>query len=84
MNGADAIIFAGGIGENSAKIRSLVCQEMNWLGVELDEEKNRMHENESESVISVDSSKVNVWVIPTNEELLIARDTVRLINQIQN
>lgn len=82
MNGADAIIFAGGIGENSAKIRSLVCQEMNWLGVELDEEKNRMHENESESVISVDSSKVNVWIIPTNEELLIARDTVRLINQI--
>ncbi len=77
MNGADAIIFGGGIGENSAKIRSLICEQMNWCGIEIDEEKNSTHKGEG--IISTDSSKVKVWVIPTNEELLIARDTVRLI-----
>lgn len=77
MNGAEAIIFGGGIGENSAKIRSQICQDLNWLGVELDEEKNAAHKGEG--IISADSSRVKVWVIPTNEELLIARDTVRLV-----
>lgn len=81
MNGADAIVFAGGIGENSAKVRDLICKEMNWLGVELDAEKNDAQVGGSEGIISADSSKLKVWVIPTNEELLIARDTVRLINQ---
>jgi acetate kinase len=52
MNGADAIVFAGGIGENSAVIRSLVCQEMNWLGVELDDEKNNRQIGGREGVIS--------------------------------
>jgi acetate kinase len=81
MNGADAIVFAGGIGENSAKVRDLICKEMNWLGVELDVEKNDAQVGGREGIISADSSKLKVWVIPTNEELLIARDTVRLINQ---
>lgn len=79
MNGAEAIIFGGGIGENSAKIRAAVCENLSWLGVELDAEKNKSHTGGREGVISADSSRVKVWVIPTNEELLIARDTVRLI-----
>lgn len=80
MNGAGALVFSGGIGENSAKIRALVCREMDWLGIKLDDEKNAAHIGGREGVISDDSSKVKVWVIPTNEELLIARDTVRLIS----
>ena len=79
MNGTDAIIFGGGIGENSAKIRSMICEEMNWCGIEIDEARNTTQIKGNEGIISTDSSKVKVWVIPTNEELLIARDTVRLI-----
>lgn len=79
MNGTDAIIFGGGIGENSAKIRAMICEEMNWCGVEIDEERNNTQIKGNEGIISTDSSKPKVWVIPTNEELLIARDTVRLI-----
>ncbi|HRH40420.1 MAG TPA: acetate kinase [Pyrinomonadaceae bacterium] len=79
MNGADAIIFGGGIGENSAKIRSLICEQMSWCGIEIDEAKNDTQIKGNEGIISTDSSKVKVWVIPTNEELLIARDAVRLI-----
>jgi acetate kinase len=79
MNGADAIIFGGGIGENSAKIRSMICEGMSWSGVEIDEGRNASQVKGNEGIISTDSSKVKVWVIATNEELLIARDTIRLI-----
>lgn len=73
MNGADAIIFAGGIGENSAQIRALICQDLGWCGAELDAERNNAHSVGSEGVISANSSSVKIYVIPTNEELLIAR-----------
>jgi acetate kinase len=80
MNGADAIVFSGGIGENSPRIRSMICQEMNWCGLLPDEEKNRaLSGRENEGTFERSDSKVKLWVIPTNEELLIARDTVRLI-----
>jgi acetate kinase len=79
MNGADAVIFTGGIGENSAKIRRMICEELHWLGVELDAEKNESLAGEQGGIISRDNSRLAVYVIPTNEELLIARDTVRLI-----
>ena len=79
MNGADAIIFSGGIGENSALIRSKVCDGMSWARIELDDARNADHIRGREGVISSDDSRVKVWTIPTNEELLIARDTVRLI-----
>jgi acetate kinase len=79
MNGADAILFTGGIGENSAKIRSRICDELKWLGVELDPELNEAHTDGLEGVISGAGSRIKVCVVPTNEELLIARDTVRLI-----
>jgi acetate kinase len=80
MNGADAIIFTGGIGENSARIRALICEQLTWLGAELDAERNESHTHGREGLISRDGSRLSVYVVPTNEELLIARDTVRLIH----
>ncbi|HZI47877.1 MAG TPA: acetate kinase [Pyrinomonadaceae bacterium] len=80
MNGAEAIVFTGGIGENSAEIRAGICGELTWLGVELDPELNSAHGANKSGQISSDSSRVAVFVIPTNEELLIARDTVRVVS----
>ena len=80
MNGAEAIVFTGGIGENSAEIRARICGELTWLGVELDPELNSKHGTNNSGQISNDSSRVAVFVIPTNEELLIARDTVRVVS----
>jgi acetate kinase len=80
MNGADAIIFAGGIGENSATVRAKICENLEWFGITLDEAQNKSRTGGSEGVISARDSRAAVCVIPTNEELLIARDTVRLIS----
>ena len=80
MNGAEAVIFSGGIGENSAIIRSLICGPLAWLGLELDEQLNAAFISGREGLISTAASRIKVGVIPTNEELLIARDTVRLID----
>src|ERR1044071_3986802 len=79
MNGAEAIVFTGGIGENSAEIRTRICSELIWMGVELDAELNSKHGADHAGRISSESSRVAVYVIPTNEELLIARDTVRVV-----
>lgn len=78
-NGSDALIFTGGIGENSAEIRARVCAGLSWMGVELDAERNEAHAGGREGLISTDGSKLAVYVIPTDEELLIARDTVRCV-----
>jgi acetate kinase len=80
MNGADAIIFAGGIGENSSEVRAKICAGLNWLGVELDAERNEEMIDGREGIISKDTSRLAAYVIPTNEELLIARDTVRVLS----
>jgi len=80
MNGADAIIFAGGIGENSAEVRAQICDGLGWLGLELDAGRNKEMVAGREGVISKDTSRLQAYVIPTNEELLIARDTVRVIS----
>ncbi len=80
MNGTDTIIFAGGIGENSAEIRSLICENLKWFGIALDDAQNSAHVGGREGTISTEDSRAKVCVIPTNEELLIARDTVRLIH----
>lgn len=80
LNGADAIVFTGGIGENSAEIRTKICEGLAWLGVQLDEERNAAHTSGREGQISGEDSRVGVYVIPTNEELLIARDTVRVVS----
>ena len=79
LNGADSIVFTGGIGENSAEIRARICDGLQWLGVELDAERNASHHGGLEGLISSDASRLAVYVIPTDEELLIARDTVRCI-----
>ncbi len=79
MNGADAIAFTGGIGENSARIRELICERLSWFGVKVESELNEKFRDGLEGPISSNESRVKVYVIPTNEELLIARDTVRLV-----
>ncbi|ALR99910.1 acetate kinase [Enterococcus silesiacus] len=76
LNGVDAIVFTAGIGENDAHVRSEVIKGMTWFGCELDDEKNNVRGKES--VISTDDSKVKVLLIPTDEELMIARDVERL------
>jgi len=80
MNGADAIVFAGGIGENSSEIRSRICSELGWLNLGVDEAKNAELVKGREGVFSDEGSQVKLWTIPTNEELLIARDTARLVS----
>ena len=82
LNGADAVIFTGGIGENSADVRAHVCEGLRWMGVELDAGRNEAHAGGREGLISADGSRLAVYVIPTDEELLIARDTVRLIRGV--
>ncbi|HYF83150.1 MAG TPA: acetate kinase [Clostridia bacterium] len=79
MNGADAIIFTAGLGENSDFIRSAVCKDMSFLGIELDEAKNKVRGKEVD--LSKAGSKVKVLLVPTNEELMIARDTKKIINK---
>ena len=79
MNGADAIVFTGGIGENSPEVRARICEGLSWIGIELHEELNRSHTDGREGLISKEGSRPAVYVIPTDEELLIARDTVRCV-----
>jgi acetate kinase len=79
VGGADAIIFTGGIGENSAEVRTKICAGLEWMGVKLDAERNAAYCNGREGLITSDDSTVAVYVIPTDEELLIARDTVRCV-----
>ena len=79
LNGVDAIVFTAGIGENAAHIRSMVCEYLGFLGITIDEEKNAVRGKEME--ISTPDSKVAVFVIPTNEELAIARETAALLGE---
>jgi acetate kinase len=84
MNGAQAILFAGGIGENAASVRTMICEGLQWLGIELDAARNAALVGGGEGRISADGSRVEVWVIPTDEELLIARDTVRVVQGLES
>jgi acetate kinase len=77
MNGVDAITFTAGIGENSHEVRSWICNRLSFLGVKLDEDVNRKRSKE-DRLISTPDSLIPVFVIPTNEELMIARETLRL------
>ncbi len=77
MGGADNIVFTAGVGENQFNRRHGICKNLEFLGVKLDEEKNKIKGEEIE--ISAPDSKIKVWVIPTNEELVIARETLNLI-----
>jgi acetate kinase len=79
MGGADALVFTGGIGENSAEVRRRVCTGLEWLGIEIDVDANDKLVGGKEGEMGQATSKVKLFVIPTNEELLIARDTVRSV-----
>jgi acetate kinase len=82
MNGADAIVFAGGIGERSPDIRARICAGLDWLGITIDDARNARLTgagDDREGRIDDGTSRVAVWVIPTDEELLIARDTWRVV-----
>jgi acetate kinase len=78
-NGADALVFTGGIGENSPEVRALICDGLQWLGLELDAALNEAQIGGTEGLISTDASRLAAYVIPTDEELLIARDTARSV-----
>ena len=79
LNGLDAIVFTGGVGENDINVRRLVCADMDFLGIKLDEERNRIRSNEVRE-INETSSRVKVLVIPTNEELEIVKQCFKLLN----
>lgn len=79
MDGVDAIVFTGGIGENTTDLRADVCKNLTYLGVEIDEAKNEVLRKGKEGEISLPTSKVRVFVLPTNEELVIARDTKAIV-----
>jgi acetate kinase len=77
LGGADAIVFTGGIGENSTRIRQAVCRDLSWFGIELDEQANRG--GPAERVVSAPGSRVQVWTVPTNEEIIVARQARDLL-----
>jgi acetate kinase len=76
MGGLDALVFTGGIGENSLEVREKVCDNMEYLGINLDKLKNES----KETLISESSSRVKIFRIPTNEELVIALDTAKIVS----
>ncbi|HPE95427.1 MAG TPA: acetate kinase [Bacillota bacterium] len=77
MDGIDALVFTAGIGENNVQLREMICENMDFFGIKLDKEKNRIARTLPEPAdISAPSSRVRIYVIPTNEELVIARDTL--------
>jgi acetate kinase len=82
LNGIDALVFTAGIGENSFPVRENVCKNLSVLGIEIDLHENARHSS-SERFISTESSKVKVMIIPTNEELMIARDSKAVLTNIQ-
>jgi len=77
LGGADAIVFTGGIGENSRLVRSEVCRQLEWAGIELDPALNEQAKGETR--ISRDTSRTQIWVLPTNEEIVVARQSAELI-----
>ena len=81
MGGLDAIVFTAGIGENNYRLREIVCEDMDFFGIEINKELNKKMVRQSNTVkLSTDASRVAVYLIPTNEELLIARDTAAIVS----
>jgi acetate kinase len=79
LGGADAIVFTGGIGENSKLVRSTVCQNMEWAGIVLDAGLNQKVSGETR--ISSPHSKTEIWVVPTNEEIVVARQAAEVVSK---
>jgi acetate kinase len=82
MNGADAVVFTGGIGENARAVRARICAGLEWLGLVLDPERNEAQTGGREGLITRDDARLAAYLIPTDEELLIARDTVRAVRGV--
>jgi acetate kinase len=80
LNGADAIVFTGGIGENSKRMRAAVCENLDWFGIRLDALKN--DNAKGEMAIHAATSRVQLWIMPTNEELVVARQTKQLLESV--
>lgn len=80
LEGLDVITFTGGVGEKGIEQRARICKYLKFLGVEIDEEKNKIRSKELE--LSTPNSKIKVWCVPTNEELMIARDTYEIVKNI--
>ena len=78
MGGCDAVVFTGGVGENSVDVRKSVCENMEFLGMDLDEERSE----KKEILISKDGSRIKIFRIPTNEELVIALDTEKIVSEL--
>ena len=81
MNGVDAIVFTAGVGENDVSMRELICNDLGNLGIKLDLVKNKVRGKET--IISADDARVKVLLIPTNEELMIARDTYSIVKGLK-
>jgi len=79
LGGADAIVFTGGIGENSVRVRRDVCINLEWAGIVLDAAKNESVKRGTETRVSADSSRTQIWIVPTNEEIVVARQTAECI-----
>jgi acetate kinase len=77
LGGVEAIVFTGGIGENSVTIRQAVCANLDWFGIKLDPEKNARAKGES--AIHLADSRVQLWIMPTNEEVVVARQAKELL-----
>lgn len=84
MDGADAVVFAGGIGENAAQVRAEVCAGLGWLGAELDPAANAAMVGGREGRIDTGGGRLELWVVPTDEELLIARDAYRVVTGVES
>ena len=82
MGGLDGIVFTAGIGEHMPYLRKLVLEGLEYLGVELDEERNNFGHSSTPVKISTDNSKVSIYMIPTNEELVIAQDTEAIVSAL--
>ncbi len=80
LNGLDALVFTGGIGENQITIRKRICEHLEWMGVKIDSEKNNIRGEQIE--ISSNDAKIRTFIIPTNEELVIARDTKKIVESL--
>jgi acetate kinase len=79
LGGADVLVFTGGIGENGAAIREGVCNNLQWAGIDLDKTKNNVRGKETK--ISTDTSRTQIWIVPTNEELIVARLTMGVLEK---
>ncbi len=83
LGGADAVVFAGGVGENSPAVRAMILEGMEWAGLSVDPARNASRVGGEEGRIDADGSRVEAWVIPTDEELLIARDAWRVVHGVE-